>query len=296
MKHIENSFNEETYYNAIVGGLKNFFNNSEYELHVAIGLSGGLDSALVAKVATDAFGAHRVHGLILPSNTTSEKSVNLALSLANNLGIRTHGIPIGKISDEFVSNFEKNMEVEAHPTAVGNVMSRMRMVALMCASNVYGWAVLNTGNRTEAMLGYCTLYGDTCGAFAPIGDLYKTEVFAMSRWLNEQAKSRGEVEPIPAGIIERPPTAELVPGQTDESDIGASYEEIDDILWKIFVEGMERDEAPGYGLDPDFCNHIFAMHANTEFKMQHLPPHTIVHSELAPGEVREQMIQNEQES
>ena len=288
MEHVENTFNEEKYYSEIVNGLKNYFNVDEYELHFAIGLSGGIDSALVAKIAVDAFGANRVHGLILPSNTTSEESINLALQLADALSIRTHGIPIGKLSDDFVSNFEKNLEVEVNPVARGNVMARVRMVSLMCASNVYGWVVLNTGNRTEAMLGYCTLYGDTCGAFAPIGDLFKTEVFAICNWLNSEAAARGESECIPQAIIDRPPTAELIEGQCDESDIGASYEQIDDILWKIFVEHMERDEAQLYGLDPDFCNSIFMRHADNEFKMQYMPPHTILHSELLPKKALEQ--------
>ena len=292
MKNIQNSFNPEKYYKLLVDGLANFFKDPKHEIHVCVGLSGGIDSALVAKIAVDAFGPKRVHGLILPSNTTSEESVDLALKLAYNLGIQTHGIPIGKIADDFASNFEKNMNANINPIARGNISARMRMMALMCASNNFGWAVLNTGNRTEAMLGYCTLYGDTAGAFSPIGDLYKTEVFEICRYLNDKAAEKGDSVPIPDAIITRPPTAELIEGQTDEGEIGASYAVIDDILWKLFSQDMTKDEAKQAGMDVQLCEKLGSLYVQNEFKRQYLPPHTILHAELAPADVQEKMKKN----
>ena len=283
MIQVEKVFDAEKAYDYLVGGLRDFFYNPGFKAHFIVGLSGGLDSALVTKIAVDAFGSNRVHGLILPSTTTSEESVNLALELAKGLKVDVKGLPIGKICDDFVENFNKNLECDIDITSKGNIVARMRMIALMAASNSYGWVLLNTSNRSEALLGYCTLYGDSAGAFSPIGDMFKTEVFEMAKLVNERAVANGEKPPIPQGIIDRPPSAELFEGQTDEAYFGASYDVVDDLLWKLTTEQMTPEDAAALGYDQNLCQRLMQMHMANKFKMNYYPPHTVYHSEEIPN-------------
>lgn len=280
MKRSNYNFNREQSHDAIIEGLRRYFGDAGYEGDFVIGLSGGIDSALVAYFAVEAFGKKRVHGMILPSNTTSEKSIDLAMKLANNLGIDAHGLPIGKINDDFVANFEKNYDCELGGLARGNVAARLRMISLMTASNEFGWKILNTGNRTEAMLGYCTLFGDTVGEYAPIGDVLKTEIYQLAEMINLISKSRDGFEVIPHEIISRPATAELVDGQTDEKEIGASYATIDRILWGRFAQDMTVDEFVAFGFDGEVVMSILARVSRNAFKAKFYAPHPVIHKEL----------------
>lgn len=280
MKRSNYNFNREQAHDAIIEGLRRYFGDAGYEGDFVIGLSGGIDSALVAYFAVEAFGKKRVHGMILPSNTTSEKSIDLAMKLAKNLGIDAHGLPIGKINDDFVANFEKNYDCELSGLARGNIAARLRMISLMTASNGFGWKILNTGNRTEAMLGYCTLFGDTVGEYAPIGDVLKTEIYQIAEMINLISKSRDGFEVIPHEIISRPATAELVDGQTDEKEIGASYATIDRILWGRFAQDMTVDEFVAFGFDGEVVMSILTRVSRNAFKAKFYAPHPVIHKEL----------------
>lgn len=280
MKRSNYNFNREQSHDAIIEGLRRYFGDAGYEGDFVIGLSGGIDSALVAYFAVEAFGKKRVHGMILPSNTTSEKSIDLAMKLANNLGVDAHGLPIGRISNDFVANFEKNYDCELGGLARGNIAARLRMISLMTSSNEFGWKILNTGNRTEAMLGYCTLFGDTVGEYAPIGDVLKTEVYQLAEMINLISKSRDGFEVIPHEIISRPATAELVDGQTDEKEIGASYATIDRILWGRFAQDMTVDEFVAFGFDGEVVMSILARVSRNAFKAKFYAPHPVIHKEL----------------
>ena len=273
------NFNREEAFSLIMTGMHQYFDGNP-NLEFVVGLSGGIDSALVAFLAKEAFGKNRVHGLILPSNTTSEESVNLSLELANSLEIDAQGVAIGRLNDEFIENFERNLNCKLGATSKGNVAARLRMVSLMAASNEFGWCVLNTGNRTEAMLGYCTLYGDTVGAFSPIGDLFKTEVYLMAEYANLLTNSRDGRPAIPERICTRPATAELVAGQTDESDIGASYACIDRILWGTFVQDMSVEALSNFGFDAKIVQNIVERSKKNAFKTRYFAPHPIVHPEF----------------
>ena len=274
------NFNREDAHGRIVENLREFFKEAGDSEEFVVGLSGGIDSALVAHFAVEAFGKNRVHGLILPSNTTSEESVNLALQLAKNLEIDVQGMPIGKLIDDFVKNFEKNYGSEMTMLSRGNVSARMRMVSLMAASNNFGWHVLNTGNRTEAMLGYCTLFGDTVGEYSPIGDVFKTEVYQLAEMINLISMSKDKIERIPSEIIERPATAELVEGQTDEREIGANYATIDRILWGRFAQEMSVEEFVAYGFSEQVVISILERIKNNAFKARFYAPHPVIHPEF----------------
>ncbi|MDO5043263.1 MAG: NAD(+) synthase [Slackia sp.] len=214
-----------------------------------IGLSGGIDSSLVACMCVDVFGADHVHGYMLPGPYSSEHSLVDAQELAFNLGMRAERISIDKPFEAFVDVLGDHC-IMARGLAAENTQARCRMVVLMALSNAHGWMMVNTGNKSEAMMGYSTLYGDTAGAFAPIGGLYKTDVFAMSRWVNEKALAEGRVAPIPEHVLIKPPSAELAPDQRDEDTLG-SYAELDGLLIDYAEHGMGREElvAAGYNVD-----------------------------------------------
>lgn len=273
------NFNPELAHDLITRSLSEQFSNQP-DSGFVVGLSGGIDSALVAHFAVEAFGKNRVHGLILPSNTTSEESVNLAMELGKNLEIDVRGVPVGKLIDDFASNFEKNFGSKASPMTKGNISARMRMVCLMAASNEFGWKVLNTGNRTEAMLGYCTLFGDTVGEYSPIGDLFKTEVYQLAEMVNVISQAKDGVDIIPQAIITRPATAELVEGQTDEAEIGANYATIDRILWGRFAQEMTVDEFVQYGFNAQAVDSILKRVQTNAFKAKFYAPHPVVHPEF----------------
>lgn len=220
-----------------VESLKEYARNAGFS-DCVIGLSGGMDSALVAVMCVDAFGAQHVHGYMMPGPYSTDHSLTDARELAQNLGIEAQVISILEPFEAFKKVLAQPCGGELKGLANENTQARCRMVCLMAMSNQYGWMLVNTGNKSEAMMGYSTLYGDTAGAFAPIGGLYKTTVYQVARARNEEAASKGEAPPIPDHVFTKPPSAELSPDQEDEKSLGIDYASLDRILIGYFEEGI----------------------------------------------------------
>ena len=219
---------EAEVYQAILLGLKDFITKNRFE-QVVLGLSGGVDSALVATLAVDALGAERVQCVMMPSPYTAQQSLDDAEELARRLGIKLETLPITALMQEYHNS------IAVTGVAAENIQSRIRGVLLMAVSNQSGALLLTTGNKSEIAVGYCTLYGDMSGGFNPIADLYKTEVYALCHWRNQNA---GAV--IPEAILERAPSAELAPDQAD-SDSLPDYSVLDQILRGIIEENLSID-------------------------------------------------------
>lgn len=229
----------QTMYDTCRAALVEYVKDAGFD-EVLIGLSGGIDSALTATLCVDAFGASRVHGVLLPGPYSSTHSVDDARTLVKNLGIEAETISIVGPYEAFKRAIQDSSEWSIDGIAAENTQARCRMVCLMALSNQYGWLLINTGNKSEAMMGYSTLYGDTAGAFAPLGGLYKTDVYALARCRNEKGSKDGGVAPIPQHTLEKPPSAELSPGQEDEHAMGISYDALD----RILIALVEKGKAP----------------------------------------------------
>ena len=259
-------------YRACVRALKNYADEAGFT-DAVIGLSGGIDSAVVAVMAADAFGAGHVHGVLLPGPYSSEHSVEDAQELADNLGVCACTVSILEPFEAFERVLAKACGGELSGLAAENTQARCRMVCLMALSNAYGWMLVNTGNKSEAMMGYSTLYGDTAGAFAPMGGLYKTDVYAVGRWRNAQAADAGETPPIPENVFTKPPSAELAPDQQDEKSLGISYDDLDAILIAAIEHGRSVDEIAGEGFDRDMVEGVLAKTRRFAFKRAMEPPY-----------------------
>ena len=240
---------------------------------VVIGLSGGIDSALAAVMSVDAFGADHVHGVLLPGPYSSAHSFDDAQELAANLGVETRVISICEPFEAFESVLARACGGELAGLAAENTQARCRMVCLMALSNAHGWMLVNTGNKSEAMMGYSTLYGDTAGAFAPMGGLYKTDVYALSRWRNAQAEQRGEVPPIPQNVLLKPPSAELSPDQEDEKSMGIDYATLDNLLFAHVERGQDADALKAAGFAAHDVDRVLATVKATAFKRAMEPPY-----------------------
>lgn len=259
-------------YGTCVAELREFVRGAGFA-DVVIGLSGGIDSSVVAAMAADALGASHVHGVLLPGPYSSEHSTTDAEQLAANLGMDVCTVSICEPYEAFARVLAPACgEGGLTGVAAENVQARCRMVCLMALSNAHGWMMLNTGNKSESYMGYSTLYGDMAGAFAPIGGLYKTEVYALARWRNEQAAEEGAVPPIPANAIAKPPSAELAPGQSDEASLGISYAELDPVLIAAFERGLTEQEMDAAGFDPAQVRRVLGRAAATAFKRSYEPP------------------------
>ncbi len=231
-----------------------------------IGLSGGIDSAVVATLAVDALGKENVAGIAMPSRYSSAHSVEDAAALARNLGIEFHVVPIGGLQDGYDAALSEVFAGTAPGLAEENLQARMRGALLMAFSNKRGHAVLTTGNKSECAVGYCTLYGDTCGALAPIADLWKTEVWEVARILNEGG------ERIPLRSIEKAPSAELRPGQFDTDSL-PPYHELDPALRMLVEEELSVAEtAARTGMPHAKVAELFAKVQLAEFKRRQYPP------------------------
>ena len=224
--------NMKRIYQECVSQLKSFASSCGYT-HVVLGLSGGLDSSLTAALCVHAFGAACVHGVLLPGPYSSQHSITDACELARRLEIETKTISIKESYCSVEQSFEQGWGKPLVGVAAENTQARLRMIMLMALSNAYDWMLVNTGNKSEAMMGYSTLYGDTAGAYAPLGGLYKTHVFELARWLNNEAERAEKVQPIPQHVLNKPPSAELSAGQEDEKSLGISYRELDEILIRL---------------------------------------------------------------
>lgn len=264
---LHDEFNADEAYQAVVLGTREFLNAVDESSRVSIGLSGGVDSALVATIAVDAIGPDRVEGVLMPSRFTSEQSITDAIELAARLGITTRTIAIEKLFE--TASIE--LELESMPSIVSeNVQARLRGVVLMMLSNSEGFLPLATSNKSESAVGYCTLYGDTVGAYAPIKDVYKTQVYEMCAWRN--AVNNYDVHnPIPADIIERPPTAELRENQTDEDSL-MPYEILDGILQRYVDWDMGIDAIITEGFIKQDVLKVAGLVNSSEFKRKQTPP------------------------
>jgi NAD+ synthase (glutamine-hydrolysing) len=229
---------------------------------VVLGLSGGIDSALVATLAVDALGAGRVHCVSMPSRYSSEGTQSDARRVAENLGCDFREIPI----EQIVGAFHES-EVGTTGLAAENLQARVRGMTLMSLSNEHGWLVLATGNKSELSVGYSTLYGDLAGGFALIKDVYKTDVFRLARYLNERAGR----ELIPASIIERAPSAELRPDQQDQDSL-PPYDQLDQVLQAYVELDRSREELLSDGFDPTVVERAIALIDRAEYKRRQAPP------------------------
>lgn len=239
---------------------------------VVIGLSGGMDSSLVAVMAVDALGADHVHGVMMPGPYSSASSIDDAEALCANLGLTACTVSICEPFKAFEHVLAQACGGALSGLAAENTQARCRMVCLMALSNAHGWLLLNTGNKSEACMGYSTLYGDMAGAFAPLGGVYKTDVFAMARARNRRGACGGDCGPIPANVFAKPPSAELSPGQEDEKSLGVDYATLDRVLRAAVEEGKGAAEIAAEGIDVALVERILARTAANAFKRALEPP------------------------
>ena len=252
---------EEEIWKALVVGLKDYVVKNGFK-SVALGLSGGIDSALTAALAVDALGRECVYGLLMPSKYSSTHSITDAKELAENLGIGYEIIEIAEI----VSSFQSAIELSG--LAEENIQARVRGSLLMGLSNQRGHLILATGNKSELAVGYSTLYGDAVGGFAPIKDIFKVDIWRLARWRNSQAGGKGL---IPVNSIEKAPSAELSPGQKD-SDSLPDYELLDQVL-KLYIEkNIDATKIIASGFDKALVDRVVALVDKAEYKRRQYPP------------------------
>ena len=261
---------EEEMWQALVVGLRDYVSKNGFR-SVVLGLSGGIDSALVAAIAIDAVGAKAVNGVAMPSKYSSDHSIEDAQLLADNTGIHFRITPIAPMVDAYLSNLTLKGLAEE------NLQARVRGTALMGISNQEGHLVLATGNKSELAVGYSTLYGDAVGGFAPIKDIYKTDVWALATWRNEQAIKAGQVAPIPERSITKEPSAELRPGQKD-SDSLPDYKVLDKLLMAYVDQDRGFQELLNDGFDPELVRRVLSLVDKAEYKRRQYPPGTKVSS------------------
>ena len=254
----------EEIWNAIVVGLRDYVEKNGF-LSVVVGLSGGIDSALVAALAVDALGAKRVNGVAMPSKYSSDHSISDAQAFADATGIHFRTVPIAPMVDAYMNNLVLKGLAEE------NLQARVRGTTLMGISNQEGHLVLATGNKSELAVGYSTLYGDAVGGFAPIKDIYKTDVWALARWRNEVAIATGQVAPIPVNSIEKEPSAELRPDQKD-SDSLPDYLLLDRVLTAYVDEDQGSAALIAAGFDEALVRRVIAMVDKAEYKRRQYPP------------------------
>ena len=259
---------EAEMWQALVMGLRDYVGKNGFR-SVVLGLSGGIDSALVAAIAIDALGAKRVNGVAMPSKYSSGHSVEDAQALADATGIHFRITPIAPMVDAYMDN------VVLKGLAEENLQARVRGTTLMGISNQEGHLVLATGNKSELAVGYSTLYGDAVGGFAPIKDIYKTDVWALSRYRNALAIERGETPPIPDRSITKEPSAELRPDQKD-SDSLPDYPLLDQVLRAYVDEDHGYEALLADGFDPELVRRVISLVDRAEYKRRQYPPGTKV--------------------
>lgn len=253
-------------YSALVAGVRAYVQKNGFR-SVLIGLSGGIDSSLVAAIACDAVGAETVYGISMPSKYSSQHSKDDAAELARRTGLHFRTIPIEPMFDAYMGSLGLTGLAEE------NLQSRLRGTLLMAVSNQEGHIVLAPGNKSELAVGYSTLYGDSVGAYGPIKDLYKTSVFRLAAWRNRVAAERGETPPIPENSITKPPSAELRPGQVDTDSL-PDYPVLDAILDLYVDHDKGADEIVAAGFDPELVARTLRMVDNAEYKRRQYPPGT----------------------
>ncbi len=255
---------EAEIWSALVLGVRDYAQKCGFS-KVAIGLSGGVDSALVAAIAASALGAENVLGVLMPSPYSSDHSVTDALALADRIGIKTHTLPIGPLMQAYDKNLEDLFAGTEFGIAEENIQSRIRGNLLMAIANKFGYLLLSTGNKSEMAVGYCTLYGDMNGGLAAIADVPKTRVYSLCKWLNRN----GEI--IPDRILTKAPSAELKPGQVDQDSL-PPYDILDDILQRLIHDRQLPAQIVAAGHDPDVVKRVIKMVSRAEFKRRQAPP------------------------
>jgi NAD+ synthase (glutamine-hydrolysing) len=272
-------------YEALVLGTRDYVRKNGFT-DVLISLSGGIDSSLVAAIAVDALGAEHVAGVMLPSRYSSEGSVDDALALARNLGIRTFTVPIEPAHAAYESMLAPLFEGLAPNVAEENLQARIRGNVVMTISNKFGWMVLSCGNKSEMATGYATLYGDMAGGFAVIKDVLKTTVYALCRDLNARAGR----EVIPQSVIDKEPSAELRPDQKDSDSLPA-YEVLDPVIEGYVEDDESVAELVARGFDHDLARRVAQLVDRNEYKRRQAPPGVRV-SHKAFGKDRRPPITN----
>lgn len=257
---------DEELYSALVVGLRAYASKNGFS-GVLVGLSGGIDSALVAAIACDALGAAHVYGVSMPSKYSSEHSKDDAAELARRTGLNFRTVPIEPMFDAYMGALGLTGLAEE------NLQSRLRGTTLMAISNQEGQIVLAPGNKSELAVGYSTLYGDSVGAYGPIKDVYKTSVFRLAKWRNRAAVERGQTPPIPEASITKPPSAELRPGQVDTDSL-PDYEVLDRILELYVDRDQGRDAIVAAGFDDALVTRTLRMVDTAEYKRRQYPPGT----------------------
>jgi NAD+ synthase (glutamine-hydrolysing) len=258
-------------FRALSLGLKDYVHKCGFK-SVVLGLSGGIDSALVACIAVAALGKENVLGVGMPSRYSSEGSVNDAKKIAENLGMRFEIIPIQPQVDGFHEALSKVFADRPEDTTEENIQSRIRGVTLMALSNKFGCMLITTGNKSELATGYCTLYGDMCGGLAVISDLSKTQVYDLSRWINDHPEATGLVKPvIPPDSITKPPSAELKPNQLDQDTL-PPYPVLDGILGSYVERYESAQQIAEKGFDPKLVNDLVRKIDFNEYKRRQAAP------------------------
>lgn len=279
---------------ALVLGVRDYARKCGFEQAV-IGLSGGIDSSLVAAIAAEALGSENVLGVLMPSPYSSEHSIQDALALAENLGIQTHTLPIAPAMEVYGQTLSDLFAGTPPGVAEENIQSRIRGNLLMAIANKFGYLLISTGNKSELAVGYCTLYGDMSGGLAAIADVPKTRVYALCRWLNSEFSKDGssngcllnlksthdapggantqnpKSNAIPANVLAKAPSAELKPGQVDQDSL-PPYEILDDILYRLIDQHQPPRQIAAVGHDPAVVDRILQMVTRAEFKRRQAPP------------------------
>ena len=256
-------------WNALVLGVRDYFQKNGFN-DAVIALSGGVDSSIVAAIAVDALGASKVHGVMLPSRYSSEGSISDAVDLAARLGIDCHEIAIEPAHQAFSAMLRPRLGGDPVGLTDENLQSRIRGLTMMAWSNALGDLVLTTGNKSETAVGYSTLYGDTAGAFAVIKDVVKTLVYSLCRYRNDLAIERGEVPPIPASVLDKPPSAELRPDQRDDQSL-PPYDILDRVIEAYVEQDLTAPEIVDLGFDAAMVNRVVSLIDGAEYKRRQSP-------------------------
>ncbi|MEH2047903.1 NAD+ synthase [Nostoc sp.] len=255
---------DEEIWQALVLGVRDYAHKCRFS-KVVLGLSGGIDSAIVAAIASAALGKENVLGVLMPSPYSSEHSISDAVALAENLGIKTHLLPIGELMQGFDQTLDDLFAGTEFGLAEENIQSRIRGNLLMAIANKFGYLLLSTGNKSEMAVGYCTLYGDMNGGLAVIADVPKTRVYSLCHWLNRHN------EIIPQNVLTKAPSAELKPGQVDQDSL-PPYEILDDILQRLIHNHQSAAQIVAADHDAVIVDRVIQMVARAEFKRRQAPP------------------------
>ncbi len=251
-------------YQALVIGLRSYVRKNGFG-SVLLGLSGGIDSALVATIAADAVGGRNVVGVSMPSKYSSEHSKDDAADLAERLGLDYRIHPIGEVVAAYLQ------EVKLTGVAEENLQARVRGTIWMGLSNQENHLVMATGNKSELSVGYSTIYGDSVGGYAPLKDVPKTLVWQLARWRNKYSEAKGDQPPIPENSITKPPSAELAPGQLDQDSL-PPYEVLDPLLEQYVVEAKGRSELLEAGFDAEVVDKVVGLVDRAEWKRRQFAP------------------------